>query len=118
MESGMVYWPIERQPDGYPKGLSDDDKRTLEAAVRRVLELYRDTHQTQPEGLPLRIVVEKLRLHGRVKPHDEARPLGDNDVLLPSSYWTAVSWDWLYAATERALRAIKATPHYVLGSRW
>lgn len=74
---------VERDSTDWPKGMTDEEKLDLCEKVREVLN-------RNPSGLPLWLVYECVR---------DKHPL---------AFKNAVVLDWLYAATERALRAIDA----------
>ena len=74
---------VERQADGWPVGIDDENKERLTAVVRRVLEKH-------PQGLSTMMVYEMAK----------SDPEGRKAV------GRACVWSWLLCATERACRAV------------
>jgi len=74
---------VERQGDGWPVGIDDEDKERLTAVVKRVLEAH-------PDGLSTMMVYEMA------KRDPEGR----------KAFGKACVWSWLLCATERACRAV------------
>jgi len=83
---GERVWNVERQADGWPKGMSDENKARLTAAVQRVLE-------ANPDGLSTMQIYETIKR-------------GDKDGR---KAFVSPLWSWLLCATERACREVNGT---------
>lgn len=84
---GARYWPVDRQYDDWPKGVSEPEKEVLVRIVRKHLETWKSADLDQ--------------LHEAIRRHPDQ----------PECYKGAVLWSWLYAVCDRAARGAGNVSH-------